>query len=128
MAKNYHLVNLLSVVGNVFEKLVNNRLVDHLMKCKLFSVTVTVDLQTVVSVRISRAFNSSGATGGAAFDISKAFNREFQVRFLALFGLVSVINCLDWFSMGGLHNRGRNKVFFFDWSFLVLTKITLQLT
>ena len=28
--KNYHPVNLLSVVRKVFEKLVNNRIVDHL--------------------------------------------------------------------------------------------------
>ena len=36
-AKNYHLVNLLSVVSKVFEKLANNRIVDHLEKCGLFS-------------------------------------------------------------------------------------------
>ena len=36
-AKNYHPVSLLSVVSKVFEKLVNNRLVDHLEKCGLFS-------------------------------------------------------------------------------------------
>ena len=36
-AKNYHPVNLLSVVSKVFEKLINNRLVDHLEKCGLFS-------------------------------------------------------------------------------------------
>ena len=36
MAKNYHRVVLLSVVSKVFEKLVNNRLVDHLEKCCLF--------------------------------------------------------------------------------------------
>ena len=36
-AKNYHPVNLLSVVSKVFEKLVNNRIVDHLEKCGLFS-------------------------------------------------------------------------------------------
>ena len=29
-AKNYHPVSLLSVVSNVFEKLVNNGIVDHL--------------------------------------------------------------------------------------------------
>ena len=29
-AKNYHPVSLLSVVSKVFEKLVNNRIVDHL--------------------------------------------------------------------------------------------------
>ena len=36
-AKNYHPVSLLSVVSNVFEKLVNNRIVDDLDKCSLFS-------------------------------------------------------------------------------------------
>ena len=36
--ENYHPVNLLSVVNKIFEKLVNNRLVDHLEKCGLLSV------------------------------------------------------------------------------------------
>ena len=36
-AKNYRPVSLLSVVSKVFEKLVNNRIVDHLEKCSLFS-------------------------------------------------------------------------------------------
>ena len=36
-AKNYHPVSLLSVVSKVFEKFVNNRIVDHLEKCGLFS-------------------------------------------------------------------------------------------
>ena len=36
-AKNYCPVSLLSVVSKVFEKLVNNRIVDHLEKCVLFS-------------------------------------------------------------------------------------------
>ena len=36
-AKNYHPVSLLSVVSKVFEKLVNNRIVDHLEKSGLFS-------------------------------------------------------------------------------------------
>ena len=36
-AKNYHPVSLLSVVSKVFKKLVNNRIVDHLEKCGLFS-------------------------------------------------------------------------------------------
>ena len=35
--KNYCPVSLLSVVSKVFEKLVNNRIVDHLEKCGLFS-------------------------------------------------------------------------------------------
>ena len=36
-AKKYPCVSLLSVVSKVFEKLVNNRIVDHLEKCGLFS-------------------------------------------------------------------------------------------
>ena len=35
--KNYRPVSLLSVVSKVFEKPVNNRIVDHLEKCGLFS-------------------------------------------------------------------------------------------
>ena len=69
-AKNHHPVNLLSVVSKVFEKLVNNRIVDHLEKCGLFSdfqygfrsSQSTADLLTVVSDRTARAFNRSGAT------------------------------------------------------------------
>ena len=82
-AKNYHPVSLLSVVCKVFEKLVNNRIVDHLEKCGLFSdfqygfrsCRSTADLLTVVSDRIARAFNRSGATRAVALDISKAFDR-----------------------------------------------------
>ena len=69
-AKNYRSVSLLSVVSKVFEKLVNNRIVDHLEKCGLFSdfqygfrsSQSTADLLTVVSDRIARAFNRSGPT------------------------------------------------------------------
>ena len=37
-AKNYSSISLLSVVSKVFEKLVNNRILDHLEKYGLFSV------------------------------------------------------------------------------------------
>ena len=37
IAKNYRPVSLLSVVSKAFEKLVNNRIVDHLEKCGFFS-------------------------------------------------------------------------------------------
>ena len=82
-AKNYCPVSLLSVVSKVFEKLVNNRIVDHLEKCGLFSdfqygfrsSRSTADLLTVVSDRIARAFNRSGATQAVVLDISKAFDR-----------------------------------------------------
>ena len=36
-AQNYRPVSLLSVINKVFEKLVNNRIVNHLEKCGLFS-------------------------------------------------------------------------------------------
>ena len=70
-AKEYHPASLLSVVGKVFEIPVNNRIVNHLEKCGLFffysqysfsSSRSTTDLLTVVSDRIARAFNTSGAT------------------------------------------------------------------
>ena len=41
-AKNYRPVSLLSVVSKVFEKLVNNRIVDHLQKCGLFLIASVV--------------------------------------------------------------------------------------
>ena len=59
-AKNYCPVSLLLVVRKVSEKLVNNRIVDHLEKCRFFSdfqygfrsSQSTADLLTVVSDRI----------------------------------------------------------------------------
>ena len=36
-AKSYHPVSLLSMASKVFEKLVNNKIVDHLEKYSLFS-------------------------------------------------------------------------------------------
>ena len=89
-ARNYHPVSLLSVVSKVFEKLVNKRIVDYLEKCGIFSVfqycfrcsPSTADLLTVVSDRIARAFNSSGATRTVAFDISKAFKRVWHAGLL----------------------------------------------
>ena len=85
-AKNYHPVSLLSVVRKVFRKLVNNRIVDHLGKCGLFSYfqygfrssRSTADLLTVVSDRITAAFNRSEATRAIALDISKVFDRVWH--------------------------------------------------
>ena len=88
--KNYCPVSLFSVVSKVFEKLVNNGIVDHLEKCGLFSdfqygfrsSRSTADLLTVVSDRIARAFNRSGATRAVALDISKAFDRVWHAGLL----------------------------------------------
>ena len=81
-AENYRPVSLLSVVSKVFEKLVNNRIFDHLEKCGLFSdfqygfrsSRSTADLLTVVSDRIARALNRTGATRAIELDISKVFD------------------------------------------------------
>ena len=106
-AKNYHPVSLLSVFSKVFEKLVNNRIVGHVDKCGLFSdfqysfrsSPSSADLLTVVSDRITRTFNSSGATRAVALDISKAFGRVWHAGLLhklksygisgQIFGLIS---------------------------------------
>ena len=106
-AKNYLPVSLPYVVSKVFEKLVNNRIVDHLEKCGLFSdfqygfrsSRSTADLLTVVSDRIAGAFKRFGATGAVALDISKAFDRVWHAGLLhklksygisgQIFGLVS---------------------------------------
>ena len=89
-AKNYRPVSLLSVVSKVFEKLVNNKIVDHLEKCGVFSdfqygfrsPRSTAEVLTVVSDRIARAFNRSGATRAVALDISKAFDRVWHAGLL----------------------------------------------
>ena len=73
-AKNYCPFSILSVISKVFETLVNNRIVNHLEKCGLFSdfqhgfrsTRSTADLLTVVSDRIARAFNRSVATRAIA--------------------------------------------------------------
>ena len=77
------------MVSKVFEKLVNNRIVDHLVKCGL----------TVVPDRIARAFNRSGTTPAVALNICKVFDRVWHAGLLhkltfyglsgQIFGLIS---------------------------------------
>ena len=82
-------------------------LITHLEKCGLFSdfqygfrsSRSTADLLTVVSDKIARAFNRSGATRAVALDISKAFDRVWHAGLLhklksygisgQIFGLIS---------------------------------------
>ena len=98
-AKNYCPVSRFSLINKVFEKLVNDRIVDHLEKCGLFSdfqygfrsFWSTADLLTVVSDRIARAFNRYGATLALALNISKAFDRIWHAAFLhKLRGIVNI--------------------------------------
>ena len=89
-AKNYCPDSLLSVIIKVFEKLVNNKTVDILEKCDLFSnfqhglrfSGSTPDLMTVVSDGIARAFHRSGATQTVALDIFKAFEKVWGAGLL----------------------------------------------
>ena len=88
-------------------KLVNTRIVDHLEKYGHFpdfqygfrSSQSTAGLPIVLSDRIARAFNGSGATRVVALDISKAFYRIWNAGLLhklkfygisgQIFGLIS---------------------------------------
>ena len=68
----------------------NNRIVDHLEKCGLFSdfqygyrsSWSTADLLTVVFDKIARFFNRSGLTWAVVLDISKAFDKVWQAGLL----------------------------------------------
>ena len=99
-------------VSKVFEKLVNNRIVNHPEKCGLFSdfqygfrsFRSTADLLTVVSDRIARAFNRSVYRRLLTeFDMLVFFTNlslmEFQVKYLALFLMFSVVDDFEWFWM-----------------------------
>ena len=71
------------MVSKVFEKLVNNRIADHLEKCGLSSdfqyefrsYRSTSEFLTVLSDSIARAFNRAGTTWAVVFDKSKAFDK-----------------------------------------------------
>ena len=105
-AKNCRPVSLLPLVSKVFEKLVNNSIVDHLEKCGFFLISSLViglpdqlQIFLVVSDRIVRAFNRFGATRDVALDISNAFDRVWHADLLhklksygisgQIFGLIS---------------------------------------
>ena len=111
--KNYCPVSLLSVVSKDFEKLVNNRIVDHLEKYGLFSdfqyvfrcSQSTVDLLTVVSDRIARAFSRSGATRAVALDISKAFDRVWHAGLLHKLKSYGISGWIFWLISSFLSNR-----------------------
>ena len=89
------------MVSKVFEKLVHNRIVDHLEKCEcgLFSdfqydfrsFRSTADLLTVVSDRISGVFNRSGATRAVAWHAGHLHKLTSSGISGQIFGLISCI-------------------------------------
>ena len=78
------------MVSKVFEKLVNNRIVDHLENSGPFTgfqysfrpSQSTGDLLAVASDRIARDFKKFGAIGAVALDIPKAFDRVWYAGLL----------------------------------------------
>ena len=135
-AKNYHPVSLLSAVNKVFEKLVNNRIVDHLQKCGLFSdfqygftsSQSTPDLHMVVGLLTGLGLLELWhwiyprlLTGfGMLVFFTNLSLMESQVRYLALFLLFAVTDHFEWFWMGTLHNNIELMLEFLKAQFLVL--------
>ena len=136
-ARNYRPVSLLSAVSKVFEKLVNNKIFDHLDKCDLFSYfqydfssRSTADLLTVVSNRIARTFNRSGATQAVVLDISKAFDRVWHAGLLhkltsygisgQIFGVISSFLSNSWLQVALDGNNIQLMLEFLKAQFLIL--------
>ena len=140
-AKNYHPVSLLFVVSNVFEKLVNNRIVDYLEKCGLFFICSMVlgllDQLLIFSqlhlIELLGLLTGLGllelwhliyprlltGIGMLVFSTSLSL-MEFQVRYLALFLLFSVTDDFEWFWMESLHKNIQLMREFLKAPFLVL--------
>ena len=139
--KNYRPVSLLPVASKIIEKLVSNRIVDHLEKFVLFpdlhfgfwSFRSTADLLTVVSDRIARAFSRSAANLAVVLAIFKAFDWVWHAAFfqklksygisgkiLGLFLFFSIIGGIKWFWMGSLHKNIQSMLDFLKAAFLVL--------
>ena len=123
--KIYRPVNLLSVVSKVFEKLANNMMVDHLDKCGLFpdfQYDFRSSRATGALLKVSCLIQLLGLlTGlrpvellhlkyprlltelGLLVLFTNLILMEFQVRYLALFLLFSVIGSFGKFLMGSFH-------------------------
>ena len=142
-AKNYCVVSLLSVVSKVFEILVNNSVVDHLEKCGIFSISSMVlglfdQLWVFLQLYLIELLRHLTGLGPlelelwdliyprllAAFGMLVFFTNlhlmEFQVRYLALFLLFSVIDSFEWFWMESLHKNIPLMLEFFKAPFVVL--------
>ena len=97
LTKNYRPVSLLSVVRKVFEKLVNNRIVDHQINVDFFldfhygvrSSWSTADLLTVASDKIARAFDRSRATRTVLLKLVFFTNLSLNGISVEIFGLIS---------------------------------------
>ena len=76
--EKYRLVSHLFVVNKVFEKFVNNSLLILYRNVVFFLIfSMVLDLMTVISNRIARDFNRSGATRAVALDIIHGCGQDF---------------------------------------------------
>ena len=108
-----HPVSLLSVVSEVFKKLINDKLFDHLKKCGLSSdfqygfrsSLSTVDLLTVAPDRIARVFNRSGAIQAVALDIFKAYIRVWHAGLLPKLKFYEILGQIFGLILSFLSNR-----------------------
>ena len=140
-AKNCCPVSLLSVVNNVFEKLVNNKVVNHLEKFGLFLISSMVlgllyQLQIFSQLYLIESLGLLTGLGllelwhlvyprlltgfGMLVLFSDLSLMEFKVRYLALFLLFSVIDGFEWFLMESLHKNIQLTLEFLKAPFLVL--------
>ena len=89
MAKTYQLVSLLSVISKVFEKLVNNRLVNNLEKCGLLIGLELLELLYLIYLKVSERVQyadllhklKSYGISGQPFSLISSFlsNRRLRV-------------------------------------------------
>ena len=140
-AKNFRPVSLLSVVSKVFEKLVNNRIVDHLEKCSLFlisSMVLGLLDQLLIFPQLYLIELLGLLTGLGLLELWQLIYPRlltglgmlifftdlrflgFQVRYLALFLLSLVIDDFEWFWMESLHKNIQLMREFLKDPFLVL--------
>ena len=140
-AKNNSSVSLLSVVCKVFEKLLNNRIVDHLEKCGFFLISSMV-LCLLDQLQISSQLYLIELLGLLTdlgllklwyliyqrllteFAMLVFFTNlslmEFQVRYLTLSLFFSVIDSFEWFWIESLHKSIQLILEFLKAPFLLL--------
>ena len=137
-AKNYCPISLLSLVSKVFEKLWHSRIVVHLEKCGLFLISNMVlglldQLQIFSQLYLTELLGFLAGLGllelwqliypmlltGLAMWLFKSFSvMEFQVWYLALFLLFSVIDGFEWFWIESFHKNIQLMLQFLNsWSY-----------
>ena len=137
-AKNYCPISLLSLVSKVFEKLWHSRIVVHLEKCGLFLISNMVlglldQLQIFSQLYLTELLGFLAGLGllelwqliypmlltGLAMWLFKNFSvMEFQVWYLALFLLFSVIDGFEWFWIESFHKNIQLMLQFLNsWSY-----------